>query len=141
MFPEVLQAIADAISARLPDMQVKPYVLANPTPPAAQIVPASAEYDKAMRRGLDTWQFTLTVFVAETADIGAQAKLYRMLEPSGETSIKEAVEADVTLGGLVVDVWLQAFNGFRRYQLEGGGPMIGMEWTVQVQHDPAAAGG
>jgi hypothetical protein len=145
MLLEVRKAIADAVTARLPDIQVSPYMLANPTPPAGEVVPARTEYDKAMARGMDTWTFTLRIYFPETMDIASQQLVDQLIEPSGAKSIKEAVEYKDTdgaprLGGLVFDVCVTSFDGYRRFLApsQQQAPMLGAEWTITVE---AAGGG
>jgi hypothetical protein len=138
MLAEVRQAIADAISSRLPQMQVSPYILAAPTPPAAHVFPSAVDYDQAMARGADTWMFTLQAFVGAISDIGSQVLLDKMLEPSGDVSIKEAVEADMTLGGLAWEggCRVKSFTGYRQVVLENtGGLVLVAEWQIEVRAD------
>lgn len=143
MLAEIRQAIAAALASRLDGVaQCSAYVIASPTPPAIHVFPASTTYDLAMtptwtmgssRAGTDQWQFTIQAFVAEMGDQAAQQLLDRFLEPSGGYSIKEAVEVDGTLGGLVADASITSMNGYTRYQVEGvTGPVLGAEWTVQI---------
>jgi hypothetical protein len=117
--------------ATISGFQVSAYVLANPTPPAIQIMPGDITYDLALRRGLDEITMTVQAFVAFTADIGSQAKLDELLEPTGADSLKTAVEADRTLGGLVGDVHVLDASGYRVAQGTNG-PVLMCEWTVQV---------
>ena len=123
-------------------MQVSAYVLASPTPPTICVFPTSTTYDAAMannfttmgsRVGTDQWTFTLRAYVAEMGDQAAQQLLDRFLEPSGGLSVKEAVEVDGSLGGLVSDASVVSMNGYTQYQVEGvTGVVLGAEWTVNV---------
>lgn len=113
----------------IPDLQVSPYVLASPSPPAAEIVPASVNYDESFQRGGDTWTLTVRVFIGSAADINAQVRLDRMLASAGPLSVKEALEADDELGGAVDDVRVTSCTGYRQY---GDTPVLGCEWEVRV---------
>lgn len=134
--PAVRQEMADQLKAAL-EIQVSPYMLANPTPPAGHLYPTPIEYDHAFQRGMDVWTFTLQVFVSETVDIGAQNRLDEFLNTSGPRSVKAALEADgdagrPVLGGLVDDLRVVRCEGYRRYVTEGRGPAFGSEWTIEV---------
>src|SRR4051794_6804851 len=97
-----LTEIREALAANLdtlPELQVSPYLLSNPTPPSAEVQPGVTDYDLAGSRGLDRWRFTVRVFVGMTTDIGAQKRLDRMLASSGTESVKQALESDSTLAG------------------------------------------
>jgi hypothetical protein len=122
-------------------IQVLPYLIANPTPPTVLLFPVASEntrYDLAMGRGLDQWDFAVQAFVGATTDIGAQATLDKFIASSGPLSIKAALEkkdgpnGEVTLGGLVSDVNVTTCTGYRIYLREGGGAVLGAEWTVEV---------
>ena len=140
MIAEVRQAIANAVSSRLPDMQCLPFVIASPTPPALMVRRDVIEFDKAMaafsaagvRAGTDMLNFTIIAIVAQITDQGSQQRLDAMCEPSGGVSIKEAVELDGSLGGLVDDASITTVSEDKSYQVEGQGVWLGAEFTVQV---------
>jgi hypothetical protein len=111
--------------------QVSAYALANPTPPGMHIFPGEIQYDAAMRRGHDDITFTVQAFVAYAADIGAQKNLDVLLAPSGEKSVKAALEADLTLGGLVDDLTVTESTGYRLAD-RSSGPLLTVGWTVEV---------
>lgn len=71
----------------------------NPRPPIAIVLPESVTYDMNARRGLDRYQFTVTLLVGRADDRTAQNSLDKFVVGSG--SIKTAIEADRTLGGIV----------------------------------------
>lgn len=135
-----LAAIRKGLAANLaplaPNCQVSAYVLANPTPPCVQLYPGGPAgdiiYDLTFRRGLDMWPFTVEALVSLTADIGSQVNLDAMLDPSGPQSIKQLLEADQTLGGLVDNVHVVRFSGYRPVTLEGRGPLLAAEFHVEV---------
>jgi hypothetical protein len=130
-----LTQIREGIAANLAVLdgcQVSAYMLSNPTPPTIHVYPAEIDYDLAMGRGLDKWTFTVQAFVALSTDIGAQVKLDAFLAPSGSQSVKAAIEADGTLGGIVADTTVVSCTGYRVYARDGGGPVLGAEWQVDV---------
>lgn len=140
-----IAALCEALAANLSGIagvQESAYLLANPTPPAAEIQPGKITYDRAFGRGTDEILFLVRVFVGMTSDIGAQKRLYTMLAAAGPDSIKAAIESDPTLGGRVDDLWVRECSGPKLFVREisspkGGrgsvsGPLIGAEWTVQV---------
>lgn len=130
---ELRAALATSIEP-LSNVQVSPYMLANPTPPAADVEPAPIDYDLAMKRGLDKWTFIVRVYVGLSGDIAAQKKLDAYIEPTGATSIKTLVEADRTLGGLCDSVQVIKCSGYRTFErAHGASPLLlGAEWTVVV---------
>jgi hypothetical protein len=132
---QIRAGLAANLAANLPanTVQVSGYMLANPTPPCIHLYPdGDLEYDLAMRRGLDKWRFTVQAFVTFTADIGSQVLLDGFLNPSGSTSVKQALEADSSLGGLVADVNVVKMSGYQVYIRDGMGPLLGAEWAVEI---------
>src|SRR5437899_143814 len=130
-----LTAIRQGLAANLAALtgiQVSPFMLANPTPPAVTLYPADVTYDLAMRRGLDRWAFTVQAFVGLTTDIGAQTTLDQFIASSGAQSVKTRIEADQTLGGLVSDVNVVTCTGYRLYLREGAPTVLGAEWRVEI---------
>jgi len=70
----------------------------NPRPPIAVVMPERIAYDLNARRGADTFFFTIILIVSRADDRAAQNNLDAYL--TGSSSIKAAVEADRTLGGV-----------------------------------------
>ena len=132
----IREGIADALNA-IPELQASPYMLSNPTPPSAHVFPDEVDYDQTMGRGHDDWFMTVQAFVGMITDIGAQKRLDLMLNPAGAYSVKAAIEADSTLGGVVDDVQVQSCTGYRVYArsvtISGSGdPVLGAEWRVWI---------
>ena len=111
------------------DVQVNAYALAQPTPPGIQILPPAVEYDSAFHRGIDEWTFTVQGFVSLTSDIGSQQVLDGLCAPSGSSSVKAALEADNTLGGVVQSLRVVEQSPGRVVDVPGGGsPVLLVEW-------------
>lgn len=128
---EIRQALSDALDT-IPDLQTSPYLLASPTPPAAEIQPSMVSFDKAMRRGLDRLRFVVRAYVSLNLSEAGQKRLDRMLAGDGAFSIKAAIEADRTLGGACSDAHVTECTGYRVYERIGAGSVLGAEWTVEV---------
>ena len=129
-------AIREAMAVNLgtiPNVQISAYMLVSPVPPVIHVFPAGVEYDRGMHRGLDILTFTVEVFVAMGLDVGAQMRVDRMLSPSGTESVKAALEADRTLGGIVSDLWVERVSGYRLVELpEMEQKALSADWLVRV---------
>lgn len=77
-------------SATIPD---------DPKPPIAVVQPNGIQFDTAFGRGLDTYEFIVTVIVGRVDDRTAQNTLDGYCNPSGALSVKTAIERDKTLAG------------------------------------------
>lgn len=124
---EMRRLLAAAIDA--PDLQVTPYPLSAPEPPTAHIVPDAVDYHTTFG-GSDAgedWSFRVQVFLALVDDLAAQQKADEFLN---EGRIKEALEADPTLGGAVSDLIVDRAE-FRLWE-PGGIPMVGVEYHLRI---------
>ncbi len=128
---EIRQGIADALGV-IPGLQAKPYALAAPTPPFAHVLRGDVQYDQAMQGGTHLWTMRVQAGVGLATDQGSQALLDSYLSADGAQSIKQAIEADTSLGGIVADLHVESANGEQVYVRDQGGPVLGSEWTVQV---------
>jgi hypothetical protein len=116
--------------------QVSEYLLGNPTGPGFEVDldPEGVNFDQSMGRGLDEWWFLVRGFVAQTTDVGSQQLRDKFLNPSGELSLKAALEADRTLGGAcqACRVVRAVPRTFGRAAGEGSVTYTGAEWRVRI---------
>ena len=70
----------------------------------------SIQYNGAMGGGLITHKFTVSVVVGRAAERTAQTLLDGYLSYRGTTSIRQAIESDRTLGGVVQDLIVESAN-------------------------------
>lgn len=130
---QIREALADSLSGVPGLSEGEGYVRFNATPPFVDIEPGPIDYDQAFARGLDEYTITVRVEVPFSTDIGSQRTLDRLMEPSGEYSIKAAIEADDTLAGACEDLRVTKCSGYRSYKREGArADTLGAEWTVKV---------
>lgn len=129
---EGLKSNLDPLAQQL-GMQITPYMLASPMAPFIEIMgPDEINYDIAMQRGGDSTSMIVRAFVSANLDMGAQIFLDKMLASSGNTSVKEAIESDTTLGGACDDLRVTRCSGYRLYRPDTG-PLLGSQWFVQVE--------
>jgi hypothetical protein len=134
---EIAEALATALQPLrddIEDLQIYPYFLLNPTPPAIDIYPGDPFQNGA---GFDPARKTLYWTVRArwtTADHDAsQQGLLSLLDPGG---LEAALLADGTLGGTVDDTAVaeDSPSGYREYVADTAinGRLLGAEWRVQV---------
>jgi hypothetical protein len=85
----------------VPNLRVRATLPALLTPPMAVVAPQQIEYDLNAARGVNRFTFTVTVFVVKADDRAAQQRVDPFVSPAGPSSVKAALEADRTLGGVV----------------------------------------
>jgi hypothetical protein len=125
--------IREALAASLETLpiQVSPWMLGDPTPPAAHVIPGPVSYDAAMHRGHDDMTFLIQAFVALSTDVGPQQLLDPLMNGEGTLSVKRLVEVDPTLGGLVDDLLVSERTGYQQFNSASGAKLMA-EWTVLV---------
>lgn len=128
---DIREGLAASLAV-LEGVQVTAHMLVNPSPPAIHVYPSETEYDLTMQRGLDQWTLTVQAVVNSVSDIGSQRKLDEFIAPAGSQSVKAAIEADGTLGGIVADTRVVSCTGYRVYARDGAAPVLGAEWSVVV---------
>ena len=69
------------------------------TPPIAVVNLENVSFDTTFARGLDTYNFIITVVVGRVGERSAQRLLDSFVSSTGASSVKLAVELDRTLGG------------------------------------------
>lgn len=69
--------------------------------------------------------------VLATNNEGGQAELRRFMKRRGPTSVKAAIEADLTLGGACDDLQVRTIQGHRLYRV-GEVNYPGAEWVVRI---------
>jgi len=128
---DIRAALAEALTA-IPGLQASAYQMSSPTPPTAHVLRGAEEYDQSFQGGLHRPTFRVQAFVALSTDQGAPQLLDRYLDPTGDLSVKAALEADTSLGGLVQDLHVTTTTGETLFVRDQGGPLLGSEWTVEV---------
>lgn len=101
-----LTSLRDGLARRLdtiPGLRASATIPDNPQPPIAVVIPGRIQYDTAFGRGSDDYTFTVTLIVGRVDARTSQANLDAYCASSGSGSVKQAVEADPTLGGVALD--------------------------------------
>lgn len=103
----------------------------NPTPPVALVNLDNVDYDGAMRNGLTTYTFTITLIVGRAAERTSARKLDLYLQPTGEQSVKAGVESDRTLAGECYDLRVESAQSVGSITLNDQ-TYLAAEFTVTV---------
>lgn len=91
-------------------LRASPEIPDNPNPPMAIINLDTIDYDEAFNGGLTRYNFVVTVIVGRAAERTMQRKLDSYVQPTGEQSVKVAIESDRTLSGEVYDLRVERSN-------------------------------
>jgi hypothetical protein len=136
-----LSGLREGLAVRLrtiPVLSVYVEVPDTPTVPAAIIYPGfegdpAIRFDSTMARGSDDFLFTVTVLVQMADDLAAQEELDAYLDGTGDRSMKAAIEADPTLGGLASFAHVrEARNYGARGEHNGGMRHLGVDFGIEI---------
>jgi hypothetical protein len=131
---DIRAGLAAAIKAAVSDAQVTGYTIPSPTAPFFDIELSQdgIDYDQAMRRGHDLWNFTVRGVVAANDSLAAQKNLDAWID---DDVIKDALETDQTLGGVVKTVHVTHLSGYGPVSvlLHPNNAYLGAEWTVETR--------
>jgi hypothetical protein len=103
---ELREGAATALGV-IPGLQAHGRLLTSGYLPSAYVVPGEIDYHKAMGNGHSDYNLVVELHVATLSDIGGQDQLDEFLSESGDRSVKAALEADPTLGGLAQSLVVQ----------------------------------
>jgi hypothetical protein len=99
-------------------------------PPQAVVALQSVAYDGALRGGLTTYTFMVTVLTGRMSERTAQSILDGYISP-GAGAIKNAIESDKTLGGSCYDVRVEAMSSVGSLSI-GEVNYLAADFTVTV---------
>lgn len=109
-----------AAIATVPGIQAEAYVRDIANVPVAMVGgPDPIEYDKTYGRGHDDMTFPIILFSSRVSDVDSQTTIDAYLDPFGASSLKQAIEADPTLGGVVEDLRVESTREYGPQEVNG----------------------
>lgn len=117
---QIREAVADALAA-IPDLNTYPVVPDAAATPAAYVEPSTEpfwEYDQDFD-GSEDFHLLVTVLTSRVDANAGQEAVDAYVSRTGPESVKAAVEADPTLGGLVSDCHVTAARDYGILTLQG----------------------
>jgi hypothetical protein len=127
----VRAAIKEALVVGVSGIKVYEYIPDTLTHPAAVIAPGDpvVSFDATLSRGADEYTFLVRVLVDNAQSEVADKALDAYLAGSGSQSIKQAIEDDPRLGGVVDFVSVTQARNYGVYEF-GGVSSLGVEFVV-----------
>lgn len=133
-FGELRDAIKAVLAAALPGATVYDTVPESANLPAIVVQPAEAEFPLTMGRATDTWQFDLIVMTSY-GDAGiAQNRLDAYLSGAGDTSIRQIIMRNSSLGrGDVMTAYIAGMSDYGANFTMAGVDNIGCRLRLIVE--------
>ena len=100
--------------------------------PVCLFIPTSIEFDLAMQRGTDRYEFELTVAVQRADSRTAQDKLDAFVTGSGSSSIRQIIYNNRTLGLSDTDARVTEMNSYAADVSLNGIDAVGANLTIEV---------
>jgi hypothetical protein len=117
--------------ATIPGLRVADHLPEQINPPVAVIQIQSVTYHRAMRGGLSTWEYVVSVVAGRLGDRSAQRTLDAWMSWDGPQSVRAALEEDPTLGGVSSTVKVNDMLAVRPVSL-GDAAYLSCEFNVTV---------
>lgn len=130
----VLNATAEQVKAAIPALNTYPYAVAGITAPAMMVFPPDRlPYGETFGDAATMW-YTVRLLVARKQDGSDQAQLNGYMSRAGAESVRAAIEADPTLGGVVADVRVVEATNYGNWPV-GSTTYLGFELRLQAMLD------
>jgi len=100
--------------------------------PVCLFIPTSIEFDLAMQRGTDRYEFEMTVAVQRSDSRTAQDKLDAYVTGSGSSSIRQAIYNNKSLGLANTDARVVGMNNYAADVSLNGIDGVGANLTIEV---------
>jgi hypothetical protein len=104
----IRKGMADNLGA-IANIRVYEEVPDNPVMPCALIFLERASYNESFARGLTLYQFSVRVIVTRVTERRSQRRLDEFID-NGATSLKTALESDLTLDGAAFDATVTSLS-------------------------------
>jgi hypothetical protein len=126
---EVRQALADVCATVIP--RSAPYMLPKPEVPALCVMTSQVTYGETFDNG-SFGAFDLWVYVSPNDLVKAQQAIDVYMAPTGALSLKAALDADPSLGGVVDYVKVIGWQTYSRLQDVAGAELFAAPLRVEV---------
>lgn len=124
-----LQTALETISG----LRTAPYLSDNVTPPVALVAIETVEHHGAFGGGDVQHDFTVFVIASRASERAGIEALEGYMSQAGTTSIRAAIEADVTLGGVVSSAWVKKAGPPKSISIGSTGVVyLACEFAVEV---------
>lgn len=116
---DIRTALAAAMSS-IDGLSTEEYIRDIADTPVAMVGgPTDVEYDATFGRGHDDYTFTIFLFASRVDEEAAQEDLDSYIDPFGPKSIKQAIETNEALKGVVEDVRVQRTQEYQPHDING----------------------
>jgi len=127
---DLKQGLADRL-ATVPRLRVAPQIPEQVNPPVAVVSRAQVNYHRDMAGGTTEWTMQVQLIAGRMAERQSQRTIDAWLSWDGPKSVRAAIEADGTLGGVALDTVVTDADALTTFQI-GDSEYIGVTMNVTV---------
>lgn len=127
---DIKKGLADRL-ATVPGLRVAAQIPEQINPPTAVISRATVNYHRDMAGGTTEWSMQVQLVAGRMADKQAQRTIDGWLSWDGTKSVRRAIEADGSLGGVAIDTAVTSADALTTFQI-GDSEYIGVTLNVTV---------
>lgn len=118
----------DRLDASIDGLRIVDGAMINPPAAMVSLTQDGIEYHRVLQDGMAEWDFNVIVYVSTSYLRSSRDLCDDFLDTTGPKSVKQALEDEPTLGGLVDD--LVVTNGVQEDVLVRTEPNTGMQFLV-----------
>ena len=126
-----LHAAIAAALATIPGLRVADHLPEQINPPMAVVQIQQVYYHRSMQGGLSEWTYLIALIAGRMGERASQRQLDGWMSYEGNASVRNALEADPTLGGLCQAVLVSDTVSVRPIAL-GDASYLSVEFNVTV---------
>jgi hypothetical protein len=127
----IREGLATALGA-IAGLRTNAYVPDSVSTPAAVVGgPDEVSFDQVFGRGADRFMIPVRLYAGRASERAGQRALDAYLSSAGAQSVKAALEADHTLGGVAHTCRVTRASGYGVYTVAGQ-DLLGVEFQVEV---------
>jgi hypothetical protein len=127
---DIKQGLADRL-ATVPRLRVSPQIPEQVNPPVAVVSRARVDYHRDMAGGTTEWTMQVQLIAGRMAERQSQRTIDAWLSWDGPASVRQAIEADGTLGGVALDTVVTDADALTTFQI-GDSEYIGVTMNIRV---------
>jgi hypothetical protein len=128
---DIAAALTTALGA-IPGLRTAAYLQDTITPPVALVAIERVNYHGAFAGGDVTHTYTVHLILDRNSDRAALAALEGYMSQAGATSVRAAIESDVTLGGVVAAATVTEAGPVSTLSINGTAAYVWLPFTVEV---------
>jgi hypothetical protein len=134
---QVRNAIKTVLEGAIPGLTVHAKMSGVANVPAVVVRPVDANFEVAMGRGIDSWEYTLIVLASRADEVAAQDRIDEYIDGGGDKSIRKAIFNNRTLGLADTTAHISGMADYNGQHAVGPITYAGAELRLVVHTKPA----